>query len=1417
MKSLLPFFTARFTLAKKTNIQVVSTSLMGEFHHQLIQHVPKTYHKSRLSRLAFSRPALSVCIALAGFSLPSLFTPALAAPTGGDIVGGTGTISKDDLATIIKQTSQNIAIDWDSYNIDATEVVKYIQPNGQSIALNRILGVNGSTIAGKIESNGQVILINPNGLVFTDTSVLNVGGIIASGLNMNTSDFMNGDYIFDEVVGTEGTVINRGIINASLGGLVVEGHGVGGNVALIGKQVINEGLIEAHLGSVTLAAGKQAVLTFDSSGVLGVRVSKEILQEELGIDPAVVNSGEINAAGGRVLLTASTSQDIFSQAVNAGIDEATSAVVHADGSFTLGGGSDVLNSGLVDVSTGDYSQTAGQIVLIGENVTSSGELRADSTVGDAGSIELNSRDKTLLTDNSMTSAQGLNSGKGGEIKVLGGSVGLFDQSVVDVSGVEGGGQVLIGGDYRGENIQVTNASGTFVAKDVVINADAISAGDGGEVIIWADKSAKVYGTINAKGGVQSGDGGFVETSAEFVDLDLQVNVSALNGESGEWLIDPYNITISNSSASNVNDKWQGSEHIFTNDGGNSNVTLESLYSALWDGAYVTVETSGGNSDGASEPTGGNITLVDSFDMDLKAGGGSATLELLAHHDININANIYDSDTTDSQKLNIILNANSNYLSGDGSVNPDHLGGDVNINADIFTYGGSFSASGDNITILSTKQINTTGKKNTAGGNISLTANNGFISTGALTSNAGTAFNAEGKEAGDISLFATANITVDGIMSAVGADGEQKSDSKGKAGGNAGDITIQTEIGTVDIKNEINNSGGNADGASNRLSDSANGGQSGLITIGAKDGFTIDTVKLNTITSNGGKAFGNTGAGGAAQAITVTANSIELAGDIENKGGALDANGSASTLGAGGDVIFNGAVTLKNAAISINTTGSIGGDIRFKSTLNGTQNLTLTGKDIQFTGEVGNASPLSDLIVTATGGIQANGGINANSIDLQGATTVTTGALTATNIIDVAASEITVGALNANSIKLQGATTVTTGALTATTTIDVSGSDISVGTLNTTNNTINLTATDNSDGGTATITLNGDIISGTGVVAVNVDGALNADALITINHSGDFTSSNITLTGAETGTSKLQASSAQANTWDITNLGNTVAGLTFLGFTELVAGSEGDTFNIGATVGNLTGGTGSDTFVLKTDGNVTGIIDGVSGDDDKLVGWNSSTNTNSWTVDTTNTVTNTVNSVIFSNIDVLQGGDGKDEFTVNASIKDVLGGEGDDVFDIKSTSLVTGSIDGGNGTNDVLNLMTAGQTLDLSTLSNIEAVTAQSTGAANTLQAGNASSNTWNVLTTANSGQVGSISFSNFANLVAGSGGDIFNIDAAIGNLMGGDEVDTFNISATTVSISAGDNDDIINVDATSLITGSIDGGNGTNDVLNLMT
>ncbi len=199
----------------------------------------------------FRMRTLSALVHVVGCSLFLLNIPIVnAAPSGGAVVGGAGSIGQSGATTTINQSSQHMAIDWQSYNVGRDERVQYIQPNASSISLNRILSNQGSTIAGRIDANGQVILVNPNGVFFTPTSVLNVGGLIASGLDIRPDDFLNGHYIFSEMLGADGAVVNSGLINASLGG----------NVALIGRHVENNGVIAAHLGSVNLAASREPLV-----------------------------------------------------------------------------------------------------------------------------------------------------------------------------------------------------------------------------------------------------------------------------------------------------------------------------------------------------------------------------------------------------------------------------------------------------------------------------------------------------------------------------------------------------------------------------------------------------------------------------------------------------------------------------------------------------------------------------------------------------------------------------------------------------------------------------------------------------------------------------------------------------------------------------------------------------------------------------------------------------------------------------------------------------------------------------------------------------------------------------------------------------------------------------------------------------
>ena len=173
--------------------------------------------------------------------------------------GRGGTIEQIEKETRIQQASERLSIDWKSFDINSDERVQFIQPNSSSIAFNRILSNKGSLIQGRIDANGQVVLINPNGLIFTDGASVNAGGLIASALQMNSQDYLNGRFTLNALEGSEGRVINSGLLNAA----------TGGSISLIGQSVENKGLISASLGSINLVAGKEAVLTFLSNGLVG--------------------------------------------------------------------------------------------------------------------------------------------------------------------------------------------------------------------------------------------------------------------------------------------------------------------------------------------------------------------------------------------------------------------------------------------------------------------------------------------------------------------------------------------------------------------------------------------------------------------------------------------------------------------------------------------------------------------------------------------------------------------------------------------------------------------------------------------------------------------------------------------------------------------------------------------------------------------------------------------------------------------------------------------------------------------------------------------------------------------------------------------------------------------------------------------
>ncbi|PJC95336.1 hypothetical protein GQ37_028080, partial [Janthinobacterium sp. BJB1] len=344
---------------------------------------------------------------------------ALAGPAGGTLVAGQATINGAPGATVIRQGSQNAVINWASFNIGKGESVQFQQPNSNAVALNRVLGGDGTTILGNLSANGKVFIVNPNGILFGQGASVNTAGLVASTLDVSNADFMAGKYQFSGN-GT-GKVLNQGSISAP-----------GGYVALLGAHVTNEGTITARLGSVALAAGKAITLDVAGDGLLNVAVNTG------AVGALVSNGGLIQADGGSVVLTAKAAGDLLKTAVNnTGVIEAhtiatrggtikllgdmQSGTVHAAGT---------LDAGAPDGGNGGFIDTSAAHVKIGDAL----KVTTASSKGLAGTWLIDPSDFNIaVSGGDMTGAFLSNSLKSGNVQIQSVSGGSGTQGNINVN------------------------------------------------------------------------------------------------------------------------------------------------------------------------------------------------------------------------------------------------------------------------------------------------------------------------------------------------------------------------------------------------------------------------------------------------------------------------------------------------------------------------------------------------------------------------------------------------------------------------------------------------------------------------------------------------------------------------------------------------------------------------------------------------------------------------------------------------------------------------------------------------------------------------------------------------------------------------------------------------------------------------
>nr|WP_302480490.1 filamentous hemagglutinin N-terminal domain-containing protein [Cupriavidus gilardii] len=418
-------------------------------------------------------------------------------PTGGQIVGGIGSIGQAGNAMTVQQGSDKLAIDWQSFSIGKDNLVRFVQPGADAIALNRVLGQDVSVIQGALQANGKVFLVNPNGILFTPGAQVDVGGILASTLKISTQDFLSGNYRFSG--DSNAAVVNQGSIRTADGGLV----------ALIAARVINEGNISAPKGDVLLAAGSKVKLD------LGGPVALEV--EQGALDALIENGGAIRADAGNILLTARAAEQLAGTVINTtGLIEAKSLEVGQDGTVTLsaaGGGVNV--AGTVDVSSSQAK--GGKVVVTGTDIdvasgarvsatgaTGGGEiyvgggwqgkdpaiaqatntriaqgavLDASATVnGNGGTVvawsDIRNAGSVTQVDGTLQARGGAQGGDGGRIETSGASLGV--SQAADASAANGkGGLWLLDPD------EVTVASTGGAIGDATVSHGAINTALGG--------------------------------------------------------------------------------------------------------------------------------------------------------------------------------------------------------------------------------------------------------------------------------------------------------------------------------------------------------------------------------------------------------------------------------------------------------------------------------------------------------------------------------------------------------------------------------------------------------------------------------------------------------------------------------------------------------------------------------------------------------------------------------------------------------------------------------------------------------------------------------------------------------------------------------------------------------------------------
>lgn len=583
-------------------------------------------------------------------------------PSGGQISQGSGSISQNGNTLTVQQNSDKMIGQWNTFNIGEQATVNVQQPNAHSIALNRIHDSKPSEIYGKLNANGQIYLLNSNGVIFGKTAQVDVGGIVATTHRLGDKDFLNGKLVLTQQ-NALGKIDNQGRITAH-----------GGLIAFIAPQVSNSGSLQNTGGTVAMAAGEQVTLDFQGDGLIKVKVDKAAL------NALAENKGLIQADGGTVIMTAQSANALMDTVVN--------------------------NDGIIQAHT--LANHKGRIVLDGGD---EGVTRIAGTL-DAGA-------PSLVPVNAVKQAA-----VGGTIIATGNKIRIDEGAHLSASGKTGGGKVLVGGSWQNSNHSLRQASATVVAKTAKLEANATGRGNGGTVVVGsnqskADSVTRAYGTFEAQAGPNGGNGGRIQTSGHWLDVaGAQIDASAPNGKAGRWLFAAGTVAITDANADGASGSALGND-IWTSKNSPSTLLNTDIGSRLETGTDVTVSARGGRTEIGDITVSSAITKTSGdTDTTLTLQAANSIVIDQAIGNTGGSGKLHVALAAGNGGGSVLLNNNISTNGGDITFGTAaSTGGDVYVGGDsavsLTTSGGSVTVNGEMI-IANTRGLNI----NSSNGNVS---------------------------------------------------------------------------------------------------------------------------------------------------------------------------------------------------------------------------------------------------------------------------------------------------------------------------------------------------------------------------------------------------------------------------------------------------------------------------------------------------------------------------------------------------------------------------------------------------------------------------------------------------------------------------------------------------------------------------